>query len=183
VRLLVLGAPRDKYTTQEFDTLQSFLDMVCRRIFHGMREIVRLTNARTLTPQGGSILYLGEGNDGSLPVTTNFNYLLEQHGISVNQGMLLSFLLLAEWDISPATHTQHTHHKPSTDCVIRTSYCKYFHPKEVLVTSGILNREINRAAGKRIGAGTGGLVTAGAGKVNPAYVCACACSMFLIMRL
>lgn len=34
------------------------------------------------------------------------------------------------------------------DCVVRTVLHKYFHPKEVCVTNGITNREINRAAGK-----------------------------------
>ena len=35
------------------------------------------------------------------------------------------------------------------DAVIRTVYYKYFHPKEVHVMNGVLNRELNRAAGKR----------------------------------
>lgn len=34
------------------------------------------------------------------------------------------------------------------DCVVRTVLHKYFHPKEVCVTNGVTNREINRAAGK-----------------------------------
>lgn len=36
------------------------------------------------------------------------------------------------------------------DCVVRTVLHKYFHPKEVCVTNGITNREINRAAGKTV---------------------------------
>lgn len=36
-----------------------------------------------------------------------------------------------------------------TDSVVRTVYHKYFHPKEVYVANGILNRAINQAAGKR----------------------------------
>lgn len=36
------------------------------------------------------------------------------------------------------------------DCVVRTVLHKYFHPKEVCVTNGVTNREINRAAGKAI---------------------------------
>jgi len=36
----------------------------------------------------------------------------------------------------------------NSDCVVRTVYQKYFHPKEVCVTNGVINREINRAAGK-----------------------------------
>ena len=37
---------------------------------------------------------------------------------------------------------------------MRSVYYKYFHPKEVLVSNGVLNREINVAAGK----GPGGLL-------------------------
>ena len=36
------------------------------------------------------------------------------------------------------------------DCVVRTVLHKYLHPKEVCVTNGITNREINRAAGKSV---------------------------------
>lgn len=36
------------------------------------------------------------------------------------------------------------------DCVVRTVLHKYFHPKEVCVTNGVTNREINRAAGKAV---------------------------------
>jgi intraflagellar transport protein 52 len=62
----------------------------------------------------------GEGGETSF--NTNFNYFLEEYGISVNP-----------------------------DSVARTVYFKYFHPKEVYVTQGIVNREINRAAGKKQG--------------------------------
>ncbi|KAJ3103388.1 Intraflagellar transport protein 52 [Phlyctochytrium bullatum] len=74
--------------------------------------------------KGGSILYLA-GEGGEAAYNTNFNYLLEEYGIMVNP-----------------------------DSVIRTVYHKYFHPKEVYVSNGILNRELNRAAGKRAVAGT-----------------------------
>ncbi len=43
------------------------------------------------------------------------NYLLEQFGISVNN-----------------------------DCVVRTSFYKYFHPKECLVANGVLHQDIVR---------------------------------------
>ena len=36
------------------------------------------------------------------------------------------------------------------DGVTRTVYYKYFHPKEVCVMNGVLNRELNRAAGKQL---------------------------------
>ncbi len=48
---------------------------------------------------------------------TNLNYLLEQFGISVNN-----------------------------DCVVRTSFFKYFNPKEAYVSNGILNQEVVRVA-------------------------------------
>lgn len=35
------------------------------------------------------------------------------------------------------------------DFVLRTHYYKYFHPKECLVSNGILNRAITKAAGKQ----------------------------------
>jgi intraflagellar transport protein 52 len=63
-------------------------------------------------------LYLAS-EGGESTCETNLNYLFEEFGMSVNP-----------------------------DHVARSVYFKYFHPKEVLVTNGILNREINRAAGK-----------------------------------
>jgi hypothetical protein len=56
---------------------------------------------------------------GEPKLGSNINYLLEQHGIVVN-----------------------------TDSVVSSTYCGYMHPKEALVTHGILNREIAREAGK-----------------------------------
>ena len=41
----------------------------------------------------------------------------------------------------------------NSDSVARTHYYKYFHPKEALVSNGVLNREISRAAGKNISSG------------------------------
>jgi hypothetical protein len=38
-----------------------------------------------------------------------------------------------------------------SDCVVRTHYYKYFHPKECLVANGILNRAIASASGKFAG--------------------------------
>ncbi|KAJ3041030.1 Intraflagellar transport protein 52 [Rhizophlyctis rosea] len=76
---------------------------------------------KTYLERGGSILYLA-GEGGESTLNTNFNYLLEEYGMMVNP-----------------------------DAVTRTVYYKYFHPKEVYVTSGVLNREINRAAGKMVG--------------------------------
>jgi len=39
---------------------------------------------------------------------------------------------------------------PLKDAVVRNVYYKYFHPKEALVSNGVLNREISRAAGKAV---------------------------------
>ncbi|KAL9981305.1 hypothetical protein ACROYT_G009992 [Oculina patagonica] len=70
--------------------------------------------------KGGSLLVL-LGEGGEGRFDTNINFLLEDYGIMVNN-----------------------------DSVVRTVYYKYFHPKEVLISNGVLNREINRAAGKYV---------------------------------
>ncbi|KAA0185525.1 Intraflagellar transport protein 52 [Fasciolopsis buskii] len=67
---------------------------------------------------GGALLVL-MGENGESKYTSNINFLLEQYGIMVN-----------------------------SDAVVRTSYFKYFHPKEALIPNGILNRAIVEAAGK-----------------------------------
>jgi intraflagellar transport protein 52 len=69
---------------------------------------------------GGRVLYFS-GEGGDARTGTNFNYFLEEYGIEVN-----------------------------SDSVVRTAYLKYLHPKEVLIQDGVLNRELNRAAGKRL---------------------------------
>ncbi|KAJ3417559.1 Intraflagellar transport protein 52 [Chytridiales sp. JEL 0842] len=94
--LLIFGAPKEKFSMAEFGALKAFLD------------------------RGGSILYMA-GEGGESTYNTNFNYLLEEYGMSVNH-----------------------------DAVTRTVYYKYYHPKEVYVANGVLNREINRAAGKKV---------------------------------
>mmetsp|Transcript_20696 Transcript_20696/g.45337 ORF Transcript_20696/g.45337 Transcript_20696/m.45337 type:complete len:464 (-) Transcript_20696:2714-4105(-) len=92
--VFVLGAPREKFSVNEFDAMKKFV------------------------MGGGSMLVLmGEG--GESKHQTNINYLLEEFGLSVN-----------------------------SDCVVRTVHHKYLHPKEVLITDGVLNREINKATGK-----------------------------------
>ncbi|XP_002730611.2 intraflagellar transport protein 52 homolog [Saccoglossus kowalevskii] len=69
---------------------------------------------------GGSVLVL-MGEGGETKFDTNINFLLEDYGIMVN-----------------------------SDAVVRTSYYKYFYPKEALISNGILNRAISLAAGKLI---------------------------------
>ncbi|CAG5131002.1 unnamed protein product, partial [Candidula unifasciata] len=69
---------------------------------------------------GGSILVM-LGEGGESKFETNINYFLEEYGIMINN-----------------------------DAVVRTSYYKYFHPKEALVANGVLNRAISQAAGKTV---------------------------------
>ena len=77
-----------------------------------------------LLARGGSILAMS-AEGGESSMKTNLNFLLEEYGIMVN-----------------------------SDAVARTSYYKYFHPKEAVVPNGVLNREINRVAGKKTATGT-----------------------------
>ena len=47
----------------------------------------------------------------------------------------------------------------NNDSVVRTNYHKYFHPKECLISNGVLNRAISEAAGKtgtKVAAGSSG---------------------------
>ncbi|KAL7843350.1 hypothetical protein AOLI_G00248620 [Acnodon oligacanthus] len=67
---------------------------------------------------GGNVLAM-LGEGGEVSYDTNINFLLEEFGIMIN-----------------------------SDTVVRNVYYKYFHPKEALVSNGVLNREISRAAGK-----------------------------------
>eukprot|EP00049_Salpingoeca_infusionum_P001492 m.48687 g.48687 ORF g.48687 m.48687 type:complete len:422 (-) comp11053_c0_seq2:205-1470(-) len=67
---------------------------------------------------GGSVLVM-IGEGGEARFDTNLNFLLEEYGVVVN-----------------------------SDSVVRSSYYKYHHPKECMVSNGVLNRELNRAAGK-----------------------------------
>lgn len=114
-RLLIIPAPKAKFNSNEFDAIRAFV-----------------------AQRGGSLLYLGsEGRDNG-PFGTNFNYLLEEFGVSVNP-----------------------------DAVVRTAYAqRYFHPKEALVTNGILNREMLRAANKESDDGAVGVASTGVGHVR-----------------
>lgn len=69
---------------------------------------------------GGSILIL-MSEGGEEKAGTNINYFLEQFGMSVNN-----------------------------DAVVRTTHYKYLHPKEVLISDGILNRAVITGAGKSL---------------------------------
>jgi intraflagellar transport protein 52 len=95
-----LGCPRDKFTKQEFDSLDKYLESG--------------GNILILSGEGGEMKYLGfflfiHRNN------TNLNYFLEGYGININN-----------------------------DCVVRSSFFKYFHPKESYIQNGILFDEVTR---------------------------------------
>ena len=91
-------------------------------IFCGPRE--RFSSAefeamKAYLEEGGSII-ITLGEDGENAFNTNVNYFCEEFGMAFAE-----------------------------DAVVRTVYYKYLHPKEVHIANGVLNREINVAAGKR----------------------------------
>uniref|UniRef100_A0A8C0DUC0 Intraflagellar transport 52 n=1 Tax=Balaenoptera musculus TaxID=9771 RepID=A0A8C0DUC0_BALMU len=69
---------------------------------------------------GGGDILVMLGEGGESRFDTNINFLLEEYGIMVIMVIILNV------------------------------YYKYFHPKEALVSNGVLNREISRAAGKAV---------------------------------
>jgi len=79
-----------------------------------------LEQLKQYVESGGSLLVM-LGEVNDQSLNTNVNFLLEQFGIMVNN-----------------------------DSVVRSVYYKYFHPKEALVSNGVLNRAISRAAGKYV---------------------------------
>ncbi|KAG1674864.1 hypothetical protein FOA52_015254 [Chlamydomonas sp. UWO 241] len=79
------------------------------------------TVLRKYVESGGSVLIM-MAEGGEMKAGTNINYWLEEYGMSVN-----------------------------ADSVLRTTHYKYMHPKEVLVSDGILNRGILDAVGKGVG--------------------------------
>lgn len=89
---------------------------------------------RDYLAEGGSI-FMSLGEDGEGAFNTNVNFFCEDYGMAF-----------------------------ADDCVVRTVYYKYLHPKEVHIANGVINREINIAAGKR----PRGPTAAGTGSVPPA---------------
>ena len=88
-------------------------------VLGGPREPLRKDECEDILKyirSGGSVLVM-LGEGGEAKNGTNVNYLIEQFGISVNN-----------------------------DSLVRTSYYKYLHPKEVFISNGILNKEIVRSA-------------------------------------
>lgn len=76
---------------------------------------------RAYIEEGGSLMFMLTAG-GDAGLGTNLNAFLEEYGIAVN-----------------------------ADCVVRTVYYKYLHPKEVFISHGVLNRGVNLGAGKRVG--------------------------------
>uniref|UniRef100_A0A915KTX7 ABC-type uncharacterized transport system domain-containing protein n=1 Tax=Romanomermis culicivorax TaxID=13658 RepID=A0A915KTX7_ROMCU len=73
-----------------------------------------IDNLRNFVKSGGSLLiFATEESQNGVSELTNINYLLEEYGISSN-----------------------------LDSVLRTTFFKYYHPKEALVSNGLLNRGI-----------------------------------------
>ena len=71
-----------------------------------------------MTNHNGSVMIL-MSEGGESKSNTNINFFLEEFGVSVNN-----------------------------DAIVRSTYFKYFNPKEALVSDGVLNRAIGEAAGK-----------------------------------
>lgn len=69
---------------------------------------------------GGNVMVL-LGEGGETKYETNINFFLEELGVMVNN-----------------------------DAVVSNVYHRYLHPKEALVSDGVLNREMSRAAGKKV---------------------------------
>ncbi|TMW69268.1 hypothetical protein Poli38472_001424 [Pythium oligandrum] len=86
-------------------------------VFAGVRERFsssEFTTLKEFMQSGGSILFM-LGEGGEQAFDTNLNGWLKDFGIYIN-----------------------------SDAVIRTVYHKYHHPKEVLISNGVVNREIAR---------------------------------------
>ncbi|KAG1690525.1 hypothetical protein DVH05_028029 [Phytophthora capsici] len=93
-------------------------------VFAGVRERFSSTEFATLKDflNGGGSILLMLGEGGEQTFDTNLNGWLKDFGIFVNP-----------------------------DAVIRTVYHKYHHPKEVLISSGVVNRELARMVNELYG--------------------------------
>lgn len=90
-------------------------------IIVGLREkfiVVEFEILKKYFDIGGDVFVM-LGEGGEFRFDININFLLEEYGIMVNN-----------------------------DVVVRNVYYKYFYFKEVLVFSGVLNREISWVVGK-----------------------------------
>lgn len=73
------------------------------------------------------MVLLGEG--GEPEFNTNINFLLEEYGMTINNGKLLEKTLLLYMQILLYLFP---------DSVVRTQYYKYFHPKECMIGGGVV---------------------------------------------
>eukprot|EP00392_Amoebophrya_sp_AT5.2_P015561 g15768.t1 len=135
--LVIFAGPREMFTTDEFDAVKRYLSPECK----------------------GSVLFLlGEG--GETRFNTNVNYLLEEFGIMVNNakargGETAHFPLQ---NIKAVARMQAENgFLFKADSVIRTTFCKYHHPKECFIGNGVLSKDLLKHAGRPGGAdGVGG---------------------------
>lgn len=80
--------------------------------------------------EGGALMFM-LAEGGEARLGTNVNSFLGEYGIEVK-----------------------------ADAVVRTVYHKYLHPKEVYISHGVLNKGINVGAGKKLGKGAAGTLSA-----------------------
>lgn len=114
-------------------------------------SLVQLEVLKQYLDGGGDVLVmLGEG--GEMKYDTNINFLLEEFGIMVNNGEDHMRIDL----VTPIVVIQIFHCQSfiddecfvfilcfTVDAVVRNVYYKYFHPKEALVSNGVLNRLVD----------------------------------------
>ena len=90
-------------------------------VFGGPRNKFKQTELDALKKYvevGGHSVLILLGEGGESNWDTNINVFLEEYGMEIK-----------------------------SDAVVRTQYYKYFHPKECLVSNGVLNRGLAKAAG------------------------------------
>ncbi len=109
------------FTNREDITLEK---LIANRIFVSIGPQKKFTSSeiealKTYVNQHNGSLLILLTEGGESKSNTNINYLLEEYGIFINN-----------------------------DAIIRTTYYKYFNPKEALVSDGILNRALSEACGK-----------------------------------
>lgn len=111
------------FTNREDISLEK---LVANRIFVSIGPQKKFTSSEIealktyVNVHNGSLLILLT-EGGESKSNTNINYLLEEFGVFINN-----------------------------DAIVRTTYFKYFNPKEALVSDGVLNRAVSEACGKMI---------------------------------
>lgn len=84
------------------------------------------------------MVLLGEG--GETKYETNINFLLEEFGIMVNNGTCCISLTSSLHDFFISCSLISLSAPVIADVVVRNVFYKYLHPKEALVSDGVLNR-------------------------------------------